>query len=229
MTKPYNHLSFGLFFTLLVAVDIYLGNSSYDFMRTVSKPLILLSLIFYFLQNKIGLNRSLSRNFLLALVFSLMGDVFLLFDHISENFFVLGLGSFLLAHICYAFGFYLQRNSTNRLYFWIITLLLTSYGVALYSILYSHLGTIKIPVAFYIVAILLMAITAYKRKGTVSDHGFLLVFIGALCFMISDSILAIDKFITPLPISNFLVMGTYATAQYLIIRGLIKDTNGNSD
>jgi uncharacterized membrane protein YhhN len=230
MTKsPFQHLLFGLLFFLLVALDIYFGSTSYIFFRVVSKPLILLSLIFYFLQNRSGMKQSLSLYTLLALVFSLMGDVFLLFDQLSEAFFVLGLGSFLLAHICYAFCFYLQSNSKIRLDFWVMTLLLSSYGVALYVVLYIHLGNIKIPVAIYILAILIMVITAYKRKGNVSDNGFLMVFIGALSFIISDSLLAINKFLIPLPYSNFLVMGTYATAQYLIIRGLIKDINGNTD
>ena len=230
MTKsPFYHLIFGLLFFMLVAFDIYLGSTSHILFRVVSKPLILLSLIFYFLLNRIGMKQTLSLYTLLALVFSLLGDIFLLFDQISATFFVLGLGSFLLAHICYAFCFYLQRSSRIRLDFWIMTLLLTSYGVALYSILYIHLGNIKIPVALYILFILLMVITAYNRKGNVSDKGFFLVFIGALSFIISDSLLAINKFLIPLPYSNFLVMGTYATAQYLIIRGLLKDTNGNTD
>ncbi|MGY8913701.1 MAG: lysoplasmalogenase, partial [Flavobacteriales bacterium] len=159
----------------------------------------------------------------------LMGDVFLLFDHISELYFILGLGSFLLAHVCYAFCFYLQRSSKTRIDFWIMTLLLIGYGVALYILLYAHLGIIKIPVALYILAILIMVIMAYRRKIKVSGSSFLLVFIGALSFIISDSLLAINKFLIPLPYSNFLVMGTYAIAQYLIIKGLIIDKNGNKN
>ena len=230
MTRlPLHHLIFALLFALLVTLDIYLGSTSYIFFRVVSKPLIILSLIFYFLLNRIGMNRTLSRYTLLALVFSLLGDVFLLFDKISEIFFVLGLGSFLLAHICYAFCFYLQRSSKRRLGFWIMTILLTCYGVALYTLLFTHLGNIRIPVALYILVILVMVITAYGRKGNVSVSSFIIVFIGALSFIISDSLLAINKFLIPLPYSNFLVMGTYATAQYLIIRGLLKEINGSTD
>lgn len=229
MTKPpLHHLIFGIFFFLLVAMDVYLGSTSYDIFRVISKPLILITLIFYFLQNSIGMELVLSRFTLLALVLSLLGDIFLLFDQISELYFILGLGSFLMGHVCYAYCFYLQRSSKNGLDFWIMTLLLSCYGAAIYFLLYSHLGNIKIPVALYIVAILIMIIMAYSRKIKVSGSSFLLVFIGALSFIISDSLLAINKFLMPLTYSNFLVMGTYALAQFLIIKGLIKTKNGNA-
>tara|TARA_R110002051_G_scaffold79146_1_gene142853 strand:+ start:917 stop:1609 length:693 start_codon:yes stop_codon:yes gene_type:complete len=226
---PLHHIIFGFFFFLLVTFDIYLGSTTYVFFRIISKPLILLTLIFYFLQNRVGMEQRPARYALMALVFSLMGDVFLLFDKISELYFILGLGSFLLAHVCYAFTFYLQRFSKIRSDFWVTTLLFLSYGSVLFIILQPYLGSLKIPVALYIIAILIMVITAYSRKGNVKVSSFLLVFIGAISFIISDSLLAINKFLIPLPYSNFLVMGTYALAQYLIVRGLIKYTDGNSD
>ena len=230
MTKPpLHHIIFGILFFLLVAVDIYLAGTSFVFFRIISKPLILLTLIFYFLQNRIGMERLPGRFTLLALVFSLLGDIFLLFDQISDLYFILGLGSFLLAHVLYAFCFYLQRSSKTRLDFWMMTVLLTGYGIALYTLLYTRLVNIKIPVALYILAILIMVIMAYRRKIKVSGNSFLLVFIGALSFIISDSLLAINKFLIPLPYSHFLVMGTYALAQYLIVTGLLKDKNGNNN
>ncbi|MFT5942119.1 MAG: putative membrane protein YhhN [Sediminicola sp.] len=229
MTKtPLHHLIFGFIFFLLVALDIYLGSTSHSFFRIVSKPFILISLIVYFFLNRKGMQKRSSQFTLMALVFSLVGDVFLLFDSVSELYFILGLSSFLLAHIFYAFCFYTQRSSKNGLDLWITTLLFTGYGFALYSILYSYLGNIKIPVSIYILAILIMILMAYKRKGNVSGNSFILVFFGALSFIISDSFLAINKFITPLPYSNLMVMGTYAIAQYLIIRGLIRDTHGDT-
>lgn len=224
-----HHLIFALLFALLVATDIYLGSTSYAAFRIISKPLILISLILYFLHYKKGIKNSISKHIFIALVFSFIGDIFLLFDHLSVLYFILGLGSFLGAHVFYTFGFYQQGATKIKFDFWFAAIFLSIYGVALYSSLYANLGSIKIPVAVYVLVILLMAIMAYKRKGNVSDSSFLFVFIGALSFILSDSVLAINKFLTPLPYTNFLVMGSYATAQYLIIRGLLKSADVNTD
>ncbi|MGY8913702.1 MAG: hypothetical protein ACKVJF_01285, partial [Flavobacteriales bacterium] len=71
MTKPpLHHIIFGFLFFLLVALDVYLGSNSYIFFRIISKPLILLTLIFYFLQNRIGMERILSKFTLSALILS---------------------------------------------------------------------------------------------------------------------------------------------------------------
>ena len=70
--------------------------------------------------------------------------------------------------------------------------------------------------------ILSMSTAAYLRKGTISKLSYTLVFLGALFFMLSDSILALNKFYEPLAYSNISIMLTYAIAQYLIIFGILK-------
>ena len=89
------------------------------------------------------------------------------------------------------------------------------------SLLKAQLGTLLIPVILYIFMILMMALSAYGRKGRVNLQSYTWVFIGALFFIASDSFLAIDKFLFTVPYAHFLVMGTYATAQYLIMKGIL--------
>lgn len=79
----------------------------------------------------------------------------------------------------------------------------------------------RIPVIVYVFAIMIMAIAAFKRKKNINQKSFILVFLGALFFIASDSLLAINKFLTSIPYAHILVMGTYATAQYLITRGVL--------
>ncbi len=43
------------------------------------------------------------------------------------------------------------------------------------------------------------------------------VAVGACFFMLSDSLLAINRFVTPLPLSGLWVLSTYYTAQLLIV------------
>ena len=70
--------------------------------------------------------------------------------------------------------------------------------------------------------ILSMATAAFLRQGRVSKLSYRLVFFGAIMFMVSDSILALNKFYQPLPYSNIWIMFTYAIAQYVIIIGIFK-------
>ena len=85
-----------------------------------------------------------------------------------------------------------------------------------------------IPVMIYMIVILAMATSAFVRKGIVNKYSYNFVFIGAIFFMISDSILALNKFYEAIPLANILIMTTYALAQYLIVIGILKLSVTNS-
>ena len=78
-----------------------------------------------------------------------------------------------------------------------------------------------VPVMLYMVVILVMSLVALNRFRRVEYHSFVLVFAGALSFMASDSLLAINKFYVSFPLSGFLIMLTYIAAQYLIVKGTL--------
>ncbi|NKI26890.1 lysoplasmalogenase [Arenibacter sp. 6A1] len=209
------------FFLLLVFLDLWIGMSDVSGFRQLTKPLILIALLLYFGRLGKTLPKSIYKPTLLALLFSLLGDIFLLYDTQYELFFILGLGSFFMAHLCYALVFLKQRSPQFPYGFWYVLSLLIAYGSTLYLLLAEKLGPLKIPVILYILGILTMAITAFARKKEASTRPYTLVFTGAVFFIISDSILAVNKFLTAVPWSHLLVMGTYAMAQYLIVMGLL--------
>jgi uncharacterized membrane protein YhhN len=62
-----------------------------------------------------------------------------------------------------------------------------------------------------------MAAQAIGRATVLRDANSIGVAVGATVFMLSDSILAINKFAMPVPASEFLVLATYYTAQILIV------------
>jgi uncharacterized membrane protein YhhN len=62
-----------------------------------------------------------------------------------------------------------------------------------------------------------MAAQAIGRAAVHRDTDSFGVAIGAAVFMLSDSILAIDKFALPLPAAQFWVLWTYYVAQVLIV------------
>jgi uncharacterized membrane protein YhhN len=157
---------------------------------------------------------------LLALLFSLTGDILLMFVGTSANFFIGGLVAFLLAHIMYILTFVKKRNKTiNPL---LITIALLVYAVGIFYIIKDGLSDMQIPVLLYLIVILTMVVMASLRKGNVSNKSYNLVFIGALFFMISDSVLSINKFYQSFSSSGLIIMFTYALAQYLIVMGILK-------
>ena len=164
----------------------------------------------------------LLKKFLLAaLAMSFLGDVFLMFDG-SGSSFLLGLGSFLIAHLFYAFIFFNATEHLERKFKlqW-QDFLFVIYGLVIFTTIKDGLGSMYIPALVYTVVICLMGVTARKRWKKVNGESFWLVMIGAALFMVSDSLLAINKFYKAFDTADFLVMLTYLAAQLLIARGLI--------
>lgn len=214
--------NFKWLFLGIVVLDIIVGSLGPKEYRIITKPLLLVSLLIYFALNGKQLSKPTYILMLIALIFSLSGDVFLIFEHVSGNYFIAGLISFLLAHIAYSVLFVRKWNKKNTKNFIGTSLLLAVYGGALFFYLKDSLGPLKIPVIVYILGILFMAMTALGRFAKVPSLSFVLVLVGALCFVVSDSILAIDKFMFELPAAHILIMGSYAAAQYLIVMGVLR-------
>ncbi|GAK07264.1 lysoplasmalogenase [Geomicrobium sp. JCM 19038] len=127
--------------------------------------------------------------------------------------FLAGLVIFLLGHLLYIPAFWKYRKHTTLKWpFIAIAIYMGSMGWIFGSTL---IGTTEqslvLPVFFYIIVIGLMGIVAIKTRNR-------LAIIGALFFILSDSILAWNKFVEPLSSSHILIMSTYYAAQYCIAR-----------
>jgi uncharacterized membrane protein YhhN len=146
----------------------------------------------------------------LGLACSLFGDIFLM---LPRDRFLPGLGSFLLAHLAYLVAFTSGTSiaATSPL----LLPLLAAAALLLYR-LWPALGRLRLPVALYTGTILLMAWQAWSRQRALSTPGSTLAAIGATLFMVSDAILALNRFHRPLPGAQAVVMTTYAIAQALI-------------
>ncbi|MEO9076134.1 MAG: lysoplasmalogenase [Gelidibacter sp.] len=212
---------FTILFMLLLTAELISGSvESLSTWHYFTKPSLLTALIIYFYVQSKELTSKTKVMTLAALVFSLMGDVLLMFVDQSPNFFMFGLASFFLAHVFYIVIF-LKRRNTKTNSAGLITILVV-YAIGLFYLLRNSLGDLLIPVIFYIIIILIMVITAFLRQEKVSKISFILVFLGAILFVISDSILALNKFYMPLRFSSISIMLTYALAQYFIVLGLLK-------
>lgn len=187
----------------------------------IGKPLIMISLFTYYIVSVDRENKS--PVFMLGLVFSFAGDVLLM----NPEYFILGLVAFLLAHVMYVFAYRQHRHDEAqddlrglqrvRLAFPILLA-----GTGLVVILYPVLGDLKIPVIIYAAVITTMALNALFRYGRTSQQSFWFAFAGAILFMMSDSLLAINKFLEPIQFGGLYIMVTYMLAQWMIVQGILK-------
>lgn len=194
-------------------------------MADFTKPLLMVGLMIYF-NNEVP-KTVLSKFVNAALFLSLLGDVFLIFSKAQPIFFLLGLASFLLAHLIYIFlNLNLVDTEDRKLKFRWHDLLFGFYGLVIFQQIKPGLGDMMIPALLYTIVICIMGITASKRWGKTDKASFWWVMIGAFFFIISDSILAINQFGTPFPQAGFLIMLTYIIAQFMIVRGIVEFIKG---
>lgn len=168
---------------------------------------------------------------LIALLFSWFGDCILLFADKGELYFIFGLVSFLIAHILFIVLFFKQKGykkETKNPLFWIGFIGVIVYLVSMLSLLLPSLGDLKVPVGVYATTISTMLVLALKGAFTWENKSKYFVLVGAVFFVISDSILAIDKFHSYIPLSSFWIMTTYIIAQYCITYGVLKLNNTTS-
>ena len=219
LSKTEKTFSF-LFIAILIAELITGSNEKLFMLHYIAKPSLLIALIIFFWMRSNDLSSKVRNLTLLALSFSLLGDCLLMFVDQSSQFFISGLIAFLIAHVFYIIVFLKSRNSSKSPFGFIILMLI--YGLGLFYLLKNGLADMLIPVVIYMLVILTMSTSSFLRRGKVSHISFNLVFLGAILFMISDSLLALNKFYKPLPWSDVGIMFTYALAQLSIVFGTLK-------
>ncbi len=148
-----------------------------------------------------------------ALLFSAAGGVALELE--AGKYFMFGLVFFLFAHVMYIVTF--SRDLKVQKSRIPAVVLLVIYGLIMAFVLRPSLGEMALPVYFYLVVITTMGIFAALRASKSK-----LVLYGAISFIVSDSILAINKFLVPVLASDYLVMITYYLAQFLIVYGFVR-------
>jgi uncharacterized membrane protein YhhN len=204
--------------------ELFSNVSSTPHWYQYTKPFIMPSLgIYYFLSVKWN---STSALVLAAILFSFLGDSFLMYEAKNEIYFMLGLGSFLLAHIFYVIAYprhreEMENDQLANVHIVRMAIPVLMAGTGLIVILYPALGELRVPVVIYALVLMFMVLQAIFRYRKTTTKSFVMVFAGALLFMISDSLLAVNKFIQPIQGGDFFIMSTYILAQLLIIQGLI--------
>ena len=220
MTTSQKLLQVFLVFGILYLIVLLSGN---DTLTWYLKP-FLLPFLFYAVVKS---NPFETKKWLLfALLFSWIGDCILLFADKGELYFIFGLVAFLIAHVLLIVLFTTQKServSFKKPLFWIGFICTTTYLAGMLSFLLPSINdNLKLPIIGYALTITIMLKTALKGTFDWNGDSKYIVLLGAFFFVTSDSILAINKFHSPIPMATFWIMLTYLVAQFSITYGILK-------
>lgn len=179
----------------------------------MAKPLALLALM-YGAWSASHLQPQVQKWLVRALGLSWVGDVLLLYP----SMFLPGLVAFLAAHVCYIV---LLSRDAPWLHSRRALAVFMSIAALVFVLLDQHglPADLRVPVAAYVLVIATMAAQAWgraKHLGTAGSHWLAW---GSVLFMLSDTLLAVDKFVSPLPVAGLWVLTTYYLAQGFIVQG----------
>jgi uncharacterized membrane protein YhhN len=159
-----------------------------------------------------------------ALAFSWSGDTLLLFVSKNGVFFIYGLVAFLIAHLSYIALLRKELKRGVSTIKWSIQplIFILIYLIILLIILIPHLGGLTIPVIIYaiVISVMLYMATLLSLEWPGPSAFYLLT--GAVCFVVSDSLLALNKFYHPFPLSGFWIMVAYLYAQGALVWSFLK-------
>lgn len=168
----------------------------------VLKPSTTVLIILLFMQQSKGMPKMEYWVALLALLFCLLGDTFLL----SADYFVFGLAAFFIAHIGFLITFVRAKGLVLRRASLALILL---FSVTYYVFIFEKLGELAVPVAAYFSIIILLLAQAFgmakEYRGVVTRR----IAVAALLFAVSDSLIALNKFVIPFDASSLLVLSLY--------------------
>lgn len=158
---------------------------------------------------------------LLGLLCSIGGDMFL---ELSAGMFVVGLGWFLTAHLFYVMAY----TSATRRAVALQLLPFLGYGVALYAYMYGSIQQkfprLVIPVALYtlVICCMMWRASAMLQEADIRRQAAWSALLGAMIFASSDSVIALNKFVWPIPGARYVIIVTYWLGQLGIVRSVMR-------
>jgi alkenylglycerophosphocholine/alkenylglycerophosphoethanolamine hydrolase len=200
----YVFAAFALLFIVLLPFEPYPGNFIIKAIPAISLAILAFTAI----------SGSRGKLLLAALLFCAAADIAL--ELAAGKYFVAGLGLFLIAHIFFIITF--SRDFKFQTAKIPVIVLLVVYSTMMAFILTPWLEELAIPVYAYMTALTLVGTFAALRA---TKNNFTLY--GAIAFMVSDSVLAVDKFIFSFVGIDYIVMITYYASLFLIVYGLLRE------
>ncbi len=172
------------------------------------KPLTMVLVISLAWERATGASQAYGYLILAGLCFGLLGDILLM---LPSNKLRQGMTAFLAGHILYSIAF----AGGTHVFSLPALAVLGAWGGAVFLVLRPGLGGLRLPVAVYVAAAVVMAWLALGRYLTFGDPKSLGVLAGGLLFLFSDSMNGIKRFRRPFRAAEVLVLAPYFAAQLL--------------
>lgn len=213
-------------FCILLAAAAIVGaalGGPWLWLHYAGKPLATLSILWLAASALPSVTARYRRIVLAGMLLSLVGDICLM---LPGDRFVPGLVAFLLAHVCYIAAFAPGSTAKARLAGLILVAAVAL--VNLVGLLPRVDAALKGPVLAYVAVLASMAGFALARAWTpalakTTPRSVRLAAAGAVCFVVSDSLLAWDRFAGNIPMPALLVLGTYYVAQWCIAQSVLRN------
>ncbi|MBL4882822.1 MAG: lysoplasmalogenase [Oleispira sp.] len=201
-----------LFFLALVCGYAYVASIAlkpYELSYLLKATPVLLLALIALLPKGSTLSNKQTTAFIIAMLASASGDIFLDFDR--SLYLKQALGSFLITQIAYLYLFLPMRDiTTNRRWLMPPLLLLTAY--LLYQFSFTA-GPLFIPVVIYCGVLLAMAFSALLVRNNIWIN------LGGLAFLIADALIGVNRFIGVFDYSTAIIVTIYISAQLMIAWG----------
>lgn len=184
----------------------------------ITKPLLMPMLIIFYVLSTTDINWLIVS----ALIFGCIGDILLM---LPRRQFILGLISFLVGHMFYIKAFIdpiLNHNIAYIMVFLIIPYIIYNMLVLGRFVPYKKLNnTTKFFGGLYLIVISIMGFSSTIRIFYIEGFKFYSTFIGAMLFITSDCLIALNSVVYNAKNKGAYIMTTYIIAQFLIVLGCI--------
>jgi uncharacterized membrane protein YhhN len=197
---------------LLIRAEFANNRKMIHVVKPISILLVIVAALLSFGQESVDV--SYTAGIVAGLVLCMVGDIMLMFPD-NKRAFLIGLIFFLLGHVAYTITFiaYTSFGSTDYISAGIILVI----GLAFFIYLLPNLGSMKVPIIFYILVISVMvnrAIAAFDAEAF-NETQATIIAAGAILFYISDVVLAANRYGKPMKY-NRISLAFYFAGQYLI-------------
>ncbi|MGI9541252.1 MAG: lysoplasmalogenase [Flavobacteriaceae bacterium] len=198
-----------IFISALLAIiaDFFEINLLFYFLKPLTTSLIIL----FLLKHRDTAAKAYSNLVIIGLLFCLGGDTFLLFP----DFFVFGLGAFLIGHLWFIAAFVKENGWKFPLK---IGIPIAVFGSVLYGLIYPNLGKLFLPVAVYMTVIVVMSWQGIVFTRNSTKIKFKGLSLAVSLFLFSDALIAFNKFYAPISFSGIIILTTYWMAIFLLAK-----------
>jgi len=219
---------FLVLFFIFVIIEVFAEYKDIKKIEYCTKPLLMPLLILFYIFGVVETTSITNVDWLIviALLGGCAGDIFLMLEN-EDKWFLFGMGAFLINQIFYIISFFLSITDITNFVTWGYFLLGPAILVLVFTVprFIKKTEDMKIPVLVYLVAILLMHIAAILRFAEFQGLPFVLVYVGSISFIFSDTCIAVNKWAGEFINARLIIMTTYILAQFYITLGVLFTAN----